>query len=260
MANNYYFLATALPPLVFGQAPEISFGEFEQMLANNLTPSDYEITKIVRRYYDILNIRSLLKREKLDYHGNLDETDLEEAVLDLVNLPGYAIDYLTAYEKKQDRILHFPELMAAYFREEIENSGGLLRKYLIFERNLRLVLIGFRAKQLGKDVAAELQNENPEEELIAQILAQKDTKTYEPPEGFEGLKDLFERLNNNPLELYQALAEYRFNKIDEILGLETFSFDRILAYMLRLIEVEKWIELDKQKGLAVVEKIVKESS
>lgn len=260
MANNYYFLAIALPPLTFGKAPEITFDAFERLLFDNLSKSDYHKTIVVRRYYDILNIRALLQGKPLDYHGNKEETDLEEAVLDLVNLPSYVIAFLTKYEKKQDRILHFPELIAAYFREEISHADGLLKRYLNFERDLRLVLVGFRAKQLGKDVAVELQNEDPEEEIVAQILAQKDAKSYAPPEGFEILKPLFEHYYSTPLEFYKALVEYRFNMIDELIGLETFSFDLILGYMLKLIEVEKWIELDKEKGLKVIEKILKESS
>ncbi len=37
--------------------------------------------------------------------------------------------------------------------------------------------------------------------------------------------------------------EYKFNKIEEILGYDKFSFDRILGYMVQLIMAEKWFRI-----------------
>jgi hypothetical protein len=109
-------------------------------------------------------------------------------------------------------------------------------------------------------VAAELQFEDPDDEIVAQILAQKDAKTYEPPERYSDLKALFEEHYDAPMELYQGLCEYRFEKIVQMYGIDVFSIDRILAYLARLIIVEKWLDLDKKKGIQVVDAIVKEAS
>jgi hypothetical protein len=260
MTHYYYYVGTALPPLKIGEQPDITFQEFDRLLRDNLSHSDYEQTKVLRRYYDILNIRAFLKKDPLDPYGNWDENDLDELLLSSEGAPPYLAQYLDKYESKEDRLKHFPELLAAFFREEVQDAEGFLKEYLTFERDLRLVLVGFRAKELKRDLITELQYENPDEDLVAQILSQKDAQTYEPPEKFEDLYPILTEHYQSPLELYQALCEYRFNKIDSMIGLETFSLERILGYMAQLIIVKKWLELDKQKGIQIVDNLIKESS
>lgn len=257
---QYIFLATSLPALQIGAPPEINWEEFENLLKNNLLPGDYAQTVVLRRYYDILNMRSFWRGEPIDPHGNLDENDLEEKLIDREGFPKYISEYLDKYESKDDRIYHFPELMSAYFREEVRHASSFLQEYLDFERKLRLVMVAFRAQQLKRDVAKELQFENPDENFIAQILAQKDASTFEPPEEFEDLKPILQQHYNSPLELQKSLNEYRFAKIEDMLGVEIFTFRRILGYMAELIIVEKWLELDRTKGLEIVENILKGSS
>lgn len=260
MANFYYFVGTSLPPLKVGEKPDITFEEFERLLKDNLQKSDYAQTVALRRYYDIQNIRGYLKGEDLDPHGNWDRNDIEEVLVDHEGLPYYLAHFLDIYERKEDRLKHYPELMAEFFREEIADSTGFLKEYLEFERELRLVLVGFRAKQLKRDPAVELQYEDPEEDMIVQILSQKDAQSYEPPERFESLKPILLKNYQSPFALYQALCEYRFEKIEKMVGLDVFSFKRVLGYLAQLIIVEKWLELDKKKGLEIVDKIVKGSS
>jgi hypothetical protein len=257
MKKNYYFVATALTPLQFGVQPEMSFEEFQRLLEINLTPSDYAKTQTIRRYYDIENIRAFWKGEEIDPRGSLYEIELEEALLSRDGLPGYVYDFIDAYDSKEKRLEHFASLITSFFREESKNADGLLKEYLQFERNWRLVLLGFRAKKLGKDLVSALQFEDPEDDLVAQILAQKDAKSFVAPEGYEDLQSIFETNADDPMELHIALNQYRYRKVEEMAGVELFSIDRILGYMVRLIIVEKTIELDKKKGLEIMDKVMK---
>jgi hypothetical protein len=119
-------------------------------------------------------------------------------------------------------------------------------------------MAGFRAKKLGRDVAVEFQYEDPTDPIVAQILAQRDAPAYEPPFEYKELKPIFEEFGDSPLELNRAIFEYQFNHIIELWGGELFSLERILNYMARLILVERWLELDVQKGIKVVDTIEKE--
>lgn len=260
MMSNYYFLGTLLPELVIGEPPEIGFDELDQLLKDNLTNEDYAKTRTIRNLYDISNLRAYWKGEPLDRYGNFNYSELEEALVTRSMLPGFVFDFMDKYESNEDRLKHYPELLAVFFRNAIENSSGFFKYYLSLERELRLVLVAFRAKKLGRDIFKELQYENPEEEFIAQIFAQKDAPIYEPPEKYEEIKTLFEQHYDDPIELQKSLLEYRFNKIEEKLGIELFSIDRVLAYMIELIMVERWQQMDKQKGLEIVENMLKEPS
>lgn len=260
MKKNYYFLASALPELQIGYPPDISFNTFRYILKVNLTPEDYSKTRIIRRYYDIQNIRTFWLKQELDPRGHFNENELEEALVTQTGFPDYVYDFFERYEPLEDRLHNFSALVGAYFQNEIESTDGFVKEYLTFEREWRLVLTGFRAKVLGRDLAKELQFEDPNDEIVAQIMAQKDAKSYEPPSRYSDLKGAFEQHRNSPLELHKALCEYRFQKVESMYGIDVFSISRILAYMSQLIIVEKWLELDKKKGLQVVEGIVKEAS
>lgn len=257
---NYYYIGTYLPPLSFDAPPDITFNEFKKLLKDNLSEKDYRKTKFIRRYYDILNLRALWLREELDPHGELDSLELEEALATQVGLPSYVYDFMAIHEKTEDRIRHFPLLLARFFQSAMNEEDPLLRNYLNFERELRLVWTGYRAKKLGRDLSVELQYEDPEEDLIAQLLAQKDAKVFEPPEKYEELKELFEKYEEDPLALQRAIDQYRVAYVESLVGMaDTFSIERILAYMIQLVIIERWFELDRDKGKEIVDMIVRET-
>ena len=257
---NYYYLTSSLPALEVGVSPEISLRDFDVLLRENLTDADFARISILRRYYDIQNMRALWREVELDSLGNLDEQELEEALLTRAGLPDYVCSYLDKYDDVEARLRYFPTLVQAFFREEQEAATGFLHDYLGFERDWRLVFVGFRAKQLGRDVTAELQFEDPSDDLVAQILAQRDVAHYEPPYRYEDLKPVFERHAADPLGLHQALCQWRFDKIQEMYLGDLFSLDRVLGYYAQLIIVERWQELDRQRGASLLEDMVKAGS
>lgn len=259
---KYYFLGSAFPELHLGAPPELGFHELSHLLKNNLTEEDYAKVDVIRRYYDIQNLRSLWKEEDLDKWGNLDKNELEDAVLTgsgFVQMP-YVSDFLQQHGTTEERLRHFPQLVAGYFNEEMPAAKGFLFDYLKFEREMRLVLAAFRAKKMRRNIFKELQYDNPDDVQVAQILAQKDAPQYEPPAEYSHLKPLFEKYYHEPFELYQALCQYQFDTINEMAGIDPFSIDGVLAYLAKYIIADKWLELDRKKGLKIVDAIIKGNS
>lgn len=258
--SNYYFVSSSLPEIRIGSTPDINFTQLSRLLKDNLTSLDLEKTRIIRRLYDLYNIRALWLGESLDPHGNYSELELEESLIARTNLPLYVFEYLDKYESSEDRVLHFSELINRYFETEIARSEGFLKKYLIFERDWRYIFAAFRAKKMGRDIIKEFQFENPNVDLIAQIIAQKDAKEFIPPYEYEELKPLFNANQDSPLDLQMAIDRFRFSKIEDLLGVDMFSLDRILGYMAQLILVEDWLKLDKEKGQLIIQNIAKSAS
>ncbi len=256
--GNYYFVGTLLPDLHIDEKPEIGFAEFDRLLYDNLSVGDYKKAIVFRAYYDILNIRSYWKGEAFDPAGNLDPVAMEEALITRSVFPSYVFEFIDKYENNEERIRHFPLLLATFFHNEILQARGIFKRFLVMERELRLILVAFRAKLLGRDVVKELQYEDPEDELVAQIIAQKDAAEYEPPEKYAETQALFKRYHDDPMAFQKAYYNYRFQKINEMINIDSFSMDRLLAYMVKLIIVEKWLRLSKQKGLEIVDSMLKE--
>lgn len=257
--TQYYFLTTLLPELVLGEKPELSYLELRPLLDANLTPNDREKAYVICRLADLENLRALWNNQPIDLHGNFNKSELEDLLIAQgEEVPSYLIDYLGRYASLEDRISHFPQLVASFFNEEIAVAEGFLKDYLSFERDLRLVMVGFRAKQRHRDVALELQYEDPYDPVVAQILAQKDAASYDPPAGFEELKPLFEKYANAPLDLHKAILEYRLARIAQLTGDALFSVDHVLSYLASLIIIERWNALDHAEGTKVIDSLLKE--
>ena len=258
--KEYFFLAALLPQLEIGHVPAIGMEELRELLRVNLSTEDLLQTKTLLRQIDVENFRALWAKEPLDPRGNLSASSLEQALLnrswsDEEEFPDYLNDYLDKYHTEADRISHFQYLLAAYFVDEVQKNSGFLSEYFAFQHEWQLVMVGFRAKKLGKDIAKELQFEDSGDPIVAQILAQKDAPTFEPPFEYKELRQLFEEHTSHPLDLHKALYTYQFDQIIERWGEAIFSIERILNYMARLILVERWLELDVQKGISVIDKI-----
>lgn len=250
--TQYYFAATALPPLQLNAPPEVSFEAVMFVLSINLERHDWDTIRQFRLFYDIQNLKALWRHLPIQPYGNLNLPELEEAVRDGIGLPDYVFDFTNRYDGPKARLHHFPELMVTYFRRTIAKSTGFLRRYLQFEWEWHLVAVALRAKALGRDLAEELQYEDPDDDFVAQLLVQKDAPTFEPPEDYEMVKALFERHVDDPLALHMALSAYRFDKIEEMLGIDLFSIDRIVGYVAQLIALEQIFGLDRQRGIEFV--------
>jgi hypothetical protein len=249
----YYFTAASLPPLVLGERPELSFEQLQERLQINLSKEDFAKVRTLRRLVDLENIRQLYLELSLDPRGNLSEKELDEALLIKDLLPQYVFDFLDQFEEKQEKLRFFFGLIATYYREEVAAlEEGFLKRYLSFERELRLVLLGLRSKKVKADLAFQLQFEELSDPIVASILAQKDAEGFDPPQEFADLKEQLQHAGQDPWQQFQVVARYRFNRIEELAGYLLFSIDWILGYVARLMIAEKWADLDEEKGKAIL--------
>ena len=155
--KEYYFLASLLPQLEIGHIPELGMVELKELLKVNLKHEDLLKARRLLRQVDVENFRALWAKEPIDPRGNLGKEELEEALSERLwqegeEFPDYLGDFLDKYEEDEERITHFQQLLVDYFADEIEKNEGFLHEYFQFQREWQLVLVGFRAKKLGKDV------------------------------------------------------------------------------------------------------------
>ncbi len=251
--GHYFYLAASLPDLQFSGELAVSSWSLRASLEQNLSKGDAKKLATLRLYVDISNLRPLWQEQEIDPRGNLGEKQLDEAILDGNILPQYVFDFLEKNETLLDKLRYFSSLLAQFYKEEAEGHKGFLKKLFVFEREWRLVVLAFRAKAIGRDLVKELQFEDPTDPFIMQILAQKDAPHYEPPEEYKEIKDILHSCGKDPWEQNKAIALYRFNKVEEISTATQFSIDWILAYLVRLMILEEWNELDQAKGKIILD-------
>ena len=246
--TSQYFVATALPALQIGAVPEISFADFITLVNENLPPREKEKIEVIRRLIDLYNLVAYWRGMEIDPRGSLSVVELQEAVQFGEGLPDYVLEFLDEHEGNEARLHAHGELVAHFFQREIERAGGFLHRYLVFERNWRLVMVGLRAAHLKRELAVELQYEDPTDTLVMQLLTQRDAKSFEPPEGYEELKVILDDSQGDPLRLHLELERLRFEWVRDLVEGELFSIDWILGYCVRLMIAEKWQELHEQQN------------
>lgn len=253
---NYYFLAASLPSLVLGEKPDLTFEELSFRLELNLSKKDFEKVVVLRRLIDLNNIKALFLEDAIDPKGNLTEKELDEALLLKIQLPLYVFDFLDQFEHVTEKVKAFSGLVSTYFLEEIACQKGFLKKYLEFEKNWRLILMALRAKQLKRDVLIELQFEDFSDPIVHGILAQKDSNSYDPPAEYMDLKEKYLSIGMDPWQQHKIIAQWRFDRIGELVDKPFFSIDWILAYIAQFLIVEQWNEMDEEKGKIILEAFV----
>lgn len=252
---NYYFVVNALPDIALGVAPELSFKEVREMLALNLSAEDLRKVKELLRPIDLYNIRALWLGMPLDDKGNYPGKELEEVLLVKEGLPAYLDEFLERYETVAERLRNFSCLSVSLFQEAGQRFEGFLKRYFQLQRELRLVLTAIRAKQTGRDLVRELQFEDASDPFVAEIIAQRDTPDYTPPLEYTELKTIFIEHQTNPQKLNYELLQFEYKKIEELEENQHFTMDRILGYLARLILVESWQMLDRNRGVMTVEQL-----
>ena len=171
-------------------------------------------------------------------------------------LPEYVLDYLELHQDPKELLNNFPSILHSYFAKESLNSDLFLQHYLTFEWQWRLVFVALRAHDLKRDLEKELAYEDLENPFVLELLAASREKTFTPPAPYTDLKAIYEARKNAPLDLYQALSQWRFNYIEEYIEWENFSIERILGYVAQVELCEEWLQLDKLKGLEIVEEMM----
>ncbi len=256
---RYYFLASLLPTsLTLGSTPDIPLWEFNQLCKQNLNDADLKKMQAIRRYIDIQNLRPLWQRKDLDPHGNYTSKELETHLLLEEGFPDYVFEFLRQHESIEERLDFFPKLLSQFYEEEITQSKHFLKNFLIFERTWRFVIMAMRTKTFKRDLTWELQYEDPHEECVELIVAQKDHNEFIPPEGYEELKKIYDEFKFEPLKLHWEVCQWRLKKIPTLVEGGSFSVDNILCYLSQLIIVENWLKLNHDQGMIIVENIMKE--
>jgi hypothetical protein len=254
---NNYFIYGVLPPLEFGVRADISSRDITELFDLNFSKNDLKKVHVLKLWIDIANIYGLFGKSNFDSRGNYSKSTIKALIANEEDLPAYVFEFFQAHEKDEERKKYFPQLIARYFAEEKKKSSGYLLNFLTFEHDLRVLLSGFRAKNLGLDLAKELQFEDMSNEIVSFVLMQKDRGgKFQFPLEYEDLERVLEEAGRDPSKQYQEIARYRFKFYINYFTKATFSLEGILAYMIALWILEDFFALNREEGENFLSNIV----
>ena len=130
-------------------------------------------------------------------------------------------------------------LGADFYAKAAKSKNRFIREYFDFDGRLRNLKVSYLAKRLGKkgeDFMVELPEADfDEEKQIQEILADADFVDRE-----------------------QKMDELKWEKASDIARMDYFNMNAILAFLVKAKTVQRWAELDPEKGTEMFHKLVKE--
>jgi len=148
--------------------------------------------------------------------------------------------------EKDQKLVEFMEegfnedsLGAEFYEKAAKSKNRFIREYFDFDGRLRNMKVNYLASRLGKN-GEEYQVELPEAD-------------------FEEGKQIQEILADaNFVKREQKMDELKWEKASDIARMDYFNMNAILAFMVKAKTVQRWAELDPEKGQEMFKKLVQE--
>ncbi len=131
------------------------------------------------------------------------------------------------------------QLGPEFYAEAAKSKNGFIREYFDFDARLRNMKTEFLARRLDRDAESYLV-EMPEADF----------------EEGKQIQAVFDQPDFVARE--QQIDQLKWNKATEIAMMDYFNMNAILAYLVKAKMVQRWAELDKEKGEEMFRDLVKE--
>lgn len=256
--RQYYYLVSGLPDLVLDQSKlPFSVSAFRQELKAHLHPDDYALTEYIFLSADNHNLLNLLQKTEAEWveNGRYSHETLADALREPDALPGYMQRFILAFQAQEPLFPNMSwqnQLTWLYFDHVLESTQGLLHDWFSFERDLRNLLSGLNARRNKVSLEGQLIGDYP----LTAAVRHSHARDY----GLGGEYPYIERLlqweDNNWLEREMALDAMRWDYMDQCNTFNYFTVEVLLAYLVKLILLERWAPLDKVDGKAAFRQLV----
>ncbi len=137
--------------------------------------------------------------------------------------------------------LNFDEanLGQEFYAEAAKSKNVFIREYFDFDARLRNMQAGFLAQRLNRDAET--------------YLVEMPEADFEESKQIQSIFDCPDFVARE-----QQIDQLKWNKATEIAMMDYFNMNAILAYLVKAKMVQRWVELDKDKGEEMFRKLVKE--
>lgn len=287
MRKGYYALGAALPVLKQSDlsAAGQSSTRFLKELQSVTSKSDQKQLDLLLLREDNRLLMQLLKAEDetayemvtptlppehyalgIDQLRHLIDTIKAGKTVAKKEYPKYMVDFVEDYlhpevseegeeEHSKRRDLHFPEdlLAEAYYKYVQKKGDAFLRAWSSMEQSIALVFAAVLAQNFNLDSEKYVVGSG---ELI-EILRSGDWRKVSYLKEADTVKEILKLTEEKHLALRErSIDELKWRLIDTLTFTDVFSIDAMMAYLLKLLMLERWSVLDNDKGEARFREII----
>jgi hypothetical protein len=258
MANQYYYLIAGLPDIAISDKKlMVGVDDFRERLDEELLVDDRHLVKLWFLPFDHANIVNLLfvLRKPFDERGNFRKSLVEQMVdRKLLDEGPFQscfpyINEVVEFVLSSDDALNADqvEMMLAkgYYQLLMDHENEFVRQYATFDLNLRNVLTALNGRKFNLMYDDQLIGDEFVRDALVRSRA-RDFGLSGEIYGIETWVQVFEIENLLERELKIDMLRWAF--IGDAVFFNYFSIEKVLAFVLKLMIVDRWLSLDEEKG------------
>ncbi len=262
MKRNYYYLVAGLQDisldihkLVVGQLA------FRQEWREHIHPADFALVEKLFLPYDNDNLLNLLQKKDKphDERGNFSRERLEENIKEPANLPDYMQRFIVAFKNKDPLYPDMSpenELTTLFYDAMIaEERNDFLLSWWRFERNVRNILLALNARKYKVPYEHQVIGSGEVSDSIRRSHA-RDFGLGNELDYMEELTAISRKEDIRERE--QATDDMKWKYLDEESFFHYFTIEKILAFVIKLGMVERWLAIDRDHGNELFRKLLSE--
>jgi Fe-S-cluster formation regulator IscX/YfhJ len=270
--SKYYYLIAGLPSIALDDAKITrTVADFKEELEPLLSEPDRQLMRWFYLQYDNRNLLSFLQKKNetlFDGRGVFSKEDIQ-AIYDLLKdedrapaqlaVPAYFAafirDYLVRMENDESIDIHIIEdqLSASYFEAAMSCGNEFLSSWFEMNLNMRNIFIALNCRKYGLNIEQFIIGNNE----IAEQLRQSSSRDFHFTDAADYIVELLQVAEEKEtLMREKRLDAIRWKWLDEHTFFKTFDLESVIAFMLRLEMIERWIGLDKERGATTFRRLV----
>lgn len=259
--RNYYYLVAGLPDIILDQKKlTFSISEFREEMKSHLHPDDYSLVELLFLPVDNRNLLNLLlKTDKpFDESGKYSQDELEQDIKDPSITAEYMQKIINAYKSETPLfdMLSWEDQLTWLYYEHVKNcNNDFLRDWFEFDLNLKNIVAGMNVRNHKLKGDKYFIGDN----FVVQAVRKSSLKDFGLGNDFEYMEKLISiQENDNLLERERAMDTMRWEFMDERNTFNYFTVEVLLAYMIKLQMVQRWLELNLEIGKEMFRKLLED--
>lgn len=264
MGKNYYCLVASLrEETLDGDHKGFNAAEIIADIGEQLSGADLAALRMFYTYYDIENIINLKAgRSQFSALGNFGRESLIDEIEKPEQLPIFLRDILHAYSDVEnadyDEVDTTRELerslFEAYYRKCAASGCKFIRQWNEFDCNLRNVCAAYTARRNDIPVGDVVVGDSH----IAQMLSKSSAADFSLKGELEYIDIVMSAVadESNLIEKEHKIDQIRWSMSDSLTEFDYFDINTILAYLVKINIVHRWVSLDQTRGRAMLKTLL----
>ncbi|MBR6491408.1 MAG: DUF2764 family protein [Bacteroidales bacterium] len=265
MSHNYYCLVAGMPEIAFDQKKLVfKADELKEYLRESLRGSDLKELRNLYYEYDNHNILGMLfhdDKSEVEFN-NLANYTYDELLAAFKDPNEIDTDYIARFfeeyndsDRKDDRLYWEKRLTQAYYEHIGNSSNRFIRNWFSFEFMLKNVMSAIIARKYGLDNEDQLIVNSEPLQLIAKSNAKDFGLSVDWP-MINTVINIFD--NSNLFKREEEIDRLKWKWLDEATTFEYFSFEVVIAILLKLRIIERWVNADPGKGKTMFRDLIED--